>query len=219
MSPRRAFVLVTLSALLLAAAVHSEGAEAEPVTPVATTLRPTTQPAPEAAELPSPPEPEPSVEDRARFFGARAGMFLPAAVADESYTEAFTFGAFYAGEFPLTLGLPKLPFEAGLDAAWSDSRDGRVKAGFYSARFDLLFSDWSSQPPRPDFYLLGGYGLVLASLEVDGGRTDGEYVSAFNLGAGLGSVEQRWDARVAYSILAGSGNVRGLFSLSGGYRF
>jgi hypothetical protein len=213
---------VTLSVLVFSAAPAAEGATAEE-TPAGGETKPAAAPAPADPAAPVAPAvpgapttgpevapvPEVFAEPRARHFGIRAGMFLPAASVDETYAESFTAGAFYAG----ALGLVKLPFEIGFDFSRSDSDDGRVNADFYTLRCDLLFLKGEG------FYFLGGYQVVLASLVIDGAAVDPEYVSAFNVGFGLGSSESRWDARVAYSILAGSENARGMIAATAGLRF
>ncbi len=224
---------VTLPVLVFSAAAEAEGATAEETaatTPAGGETKPAAAPAPANPAAPVAPAvpgapavpttgpeiapvPEVFAEPRARRFGIRAGMFVPTVVKDETYSKSFTGGAFYAGELPVTLGLVKLPFEIGLDFSRSDSDDGRVNADFYALRLDLLFSKWES------LYLLGGYQLVLTSLVIDGNAADPEYVSAFNVGFGLGPSEGRWDARVAYSILVPSGNIRGLLTATAALRF
>jgi hypothetical protein len=94
-----------------------------------------------------------------------------------------------------------------------------VEAVLSSVRLDCLFSQWTSIPPRPDFYLLAGLGVIQASPEVGEEDADAEYVSALKLGLGIVSMEKGWDARLGYSVLTASDNVRGLLSATVGYRF
>lgn len=119
-------------------------------------------------------------------------------------------GPHYAGRLPRLGRLEDVPFEAGLDITGIESADGNVNSTLLLFRFDCLFSKWQAIAPSPDFYGLGGFEII---------SSDGETASGLNLGVGLTSLEKRWDARLTYSILLGSGNIQGLLLLTGGYRF
>ncbi|MHC4507291.1 MAG: hypothetical protein ACYTFI_28820, partial [Planctomycetota bacterium] len=74
--------------------------------------------------------------------GVRIGAFIPAAADVDGYSGSAMLGAYYRGLLRPAFGHGPIPFEIGLDLAWSDSDDGRVDSGFYALRFDCLFSGW-----------------------------------------------------------------------------
>ena len=142
-------------------------------------------------------------------FGLRLGLLAPLAESADDYEASFLLGPHYVGRLPGIGGMYMLPFEVGIDLARATSADGNVDARLYLFRFDCLFSKWH----EPDSYWLGGFQIV--SSDAAGGET----ASGLNLGFGLASLENFWDARLTYSILLGSGNIQGLLLLTGGYRF
>ena len=152
-----------------------------------------------ASYLPAAPPGEDS------FIGARAGFLFP---DQTDVAPAFMMGAFYPGSLPGFWVFDTIPFETGLDFAFSPD------ATFMLLYFDCLFGKWGAVSPVPDIYGVGGYQIITAA-----GDFKTETVSAIDLGVGAAWPEQGWDARLTLSILLGSDNVGTFVLLTGGYRF
>ena len=146
------------------------------------------------------------------MIGARAGLLMPGGADDNAYLTSITLGAFYPGRLPKLMGLEGVPFEAGLDIAWSESSNGDRTASLALIRFDCLLSKWRQLGSKPELYGLVGYQVV-------GDSGSGESSSSLNLGGGFMWPGKGWDARLTWSILIGSGNDGDMVLMTAGYTF
>ena len=161
------------------------------------------------------PTPE-LTEERAKRFGVRLGLVIPAAAEEGSWDSGLRAGLYYRGG-------RKTVYELGFDytSAGADFEKGAtISSTIYSLRYDILFGRWSDSDRKATFYLLAGGEIGQESgtwdatgdtLEARGGGID--------LGLGLGSPKGSWDARVVYSVLIGTDNAAGTIMAAFGYAF
>jgi hypothetical protein len=147
--------------------------------------------------------------------GSRFGGFFIA--SSDDYPAAMVVGQHYAGTTAGIFGLKSLPYELGLDMAYAKSSDGSESWMIFQPFVDLLLSKWLHTESGTDGYGLIGYRMLM--LDRTGPSSTNEVGSAIDLGGGVTSLVGRWDARLVYSVVLGSGTIDGLLMLTGGYRY
>ncbi len=143
------------------------------------------------------------------------GVLIPTGAAVQDYSASILFGGYYLG------CMERMPFEIGVDLAWIDSKDGSVEAMLYPIRFDCLFSfsKWNAFHPQPDVYGVVGLQAIPDSAASAGGGSESEVAGGLNLGVGLLWPKTGWDARLTYSMMMGSDNIKGLLMITGAFDF
>ena len=150
------------------------------------------------------------LEEKLLVFGVRLGVFAPSGSKEEfaEYDVGPLGGAFLRG---LQLAEKSLAWEAGVELTGLDTPELYGSTNLLRLRGSILYGKWYSESSTK-FYLLGG-GALLVEMEAD---TSGK-VGSLDLGAGI--CLGKLDARVGFSVLIGSQNVKNVATAAVGYLF
>ena len=148
------------------------------------------------------------------YIEPRAGLIVPVAEKEQAYDSSFLIGGAYG------FGMEKLGLEAGLDC-FSSSGD-YITTNSLLSRINLSFSPLK-QKAKVKPYLITGISNLSESSIIDIPEFDvydevTNKTSGFEFGVGT-TLFNRINGRVTYTIMPKSENVKGMISLTAGYRF
>ncbi len=148
------------------------------------------------------------------YVEPKVGAIIPVAEKEQDYTPSLLVG----GACGLNAG--KIGIEAGLD--YFRSSGEYIKTNSFLPRLSASYSPLK-QTAKVKPYLTAGANLLMETSTIDIPEFDvHDKVSntTFGLEAGVGvTIFDKIDGRVTYTMLPASENVKGMITLTGGYRF
>lgn len=167
---------------------------------------------------PEPETPAPVVSaPRPKRFGVRTGLMMPLGAEEGEWGSALLAGVFYRFN---QLAEKSMAVELGLDFSSVERDDGSVTSTLLVFRGEVLLGRSGPGGSDTSVYFVGGADLIseTAKLELSG-DTESGFGAGVNIGVGVGSRKGLWDARAAYSLFPGSGNVGGSLMVTAGLSF
>ena len=114
----------------------------------------------------------------------------------------------------------RISCELGGDAAYFDeAHDPYYQSFLFSERLDFLFALPMRHVPLQAYVLSGIAAVEELILNAEGELRALNFAGAVNLGGGVSFRDGRFDLRFTQSLFIGSGNAKGLTTLSVAYRF
>ena len=148
------------------------------------------------------------------YIEPRAGTIAPVTEKEQAYDSSFLIG----GAYGLSIG--KFGLEVGLDQFKSSGEYIKTKSLF--PRFNLSYSP-SKPTAKVKPYLMAGVNFLKESSTIDIPEFNvHDKVSNTTLGLEFGvgaTVFDRINGRITYTLMPKSENVKGMITLTCGYRF
>lgn len=148
------------------------------------------------------------------YIEPKLGVIAPVAAQEQAYNPSFLIGGAYG------INKGKLGLEAGLDYFKSSAEYIETKS--ILPRFNASFSPLK-ETAKVKPYLMAGINSLRESSAIDIPEFDvHEKVknTTFGLEFGMGAtIFDRIHGRLSYTVLPASENVKGMITLTGGYRF
>jgi len=158
------------------------------------------------------------------YLEPRVGVISPVTEKEQAYDPSFLIGTAYG------LNMKKIGLEVGLDYFHSsgkyietDSLLPRINVSYYPLKpieLDILNK---SKTVKIKPYLMGGMNLLnefstinIPEFDVQDNISNRTFGLEFGIGA---TIQDRIHARLSYTAMPTSENVKGMITLTGGYRF
>lgn len=144
----------------------------------------------------------------------RVGTLVPVAEKEQDYESSFLVGGAYG------LNTGKFGLETSLD--YFKSSDEYIETNSFLLRLNVSFSPLK-QTAKVKPYLMAGANLLREFSTIDIPEFnvhDKVSNTTFGLEFGVGvTIFDRIHGRISYTVMPGSENVKGMITLTGGYRF
>jgi len=159
------------------------------------------------------------------YVEPKLGVIAPVAAQKQIYKPSFLIGAAYGFNFNIgKTGLEMLGFEVGLD--YFHSSGEYIETNSFLPRFNISYyplKPFLKQTAKIKPYVMVGINVLgeLSTIDIPEFNVH-DNISNATLGLELGvgtTLFDRIHARLSYTILPASENVKGMITLTGGYRF